>query len=289
MVHKSLTTAEIEALTKAFPKGFVALDLETTGLSPLVDRIIEISLIRWTPAATDIFTSFIDPEREITADSTAIHGIDNEMVVGAPLIKQSLLKYLEFVSDLPLVAHNAKFDLGFLLFQLHKEDLPLGENQVYCTIQSSRRAFPEQENYKLATLAETLDLNLDGHHRAEADASACLRLLAKIAVKTPELEPVFSTKDFQRRKPFDLPEKLEGLGRKVKQQHYIEIRYKGGTLKNQWRPVQCLSLLPLPHGSVLYAKCLHSDMYKSFLLHRLTEWREMTIEQINEYQRKEKR
>lgn len=279
MLQDNLTSAQQEALQKRFPQGVVALDLETTGLSPMVDRMIEISLIKWNQAKIEVYTSFIDPEMIIPEASTAIHGITNEMVQGAPSVICVLQQYREFVGDLPLIAHNAKFDLGFLIFNLHRHQMSFGENEVFCSCQAAKEAFPALTNYKLSTLTQALKIKLESHHRAQDDAQACLEVMARAIEVKPEIKPVFKAQDFAKRRFQDLPKALEGLSKKVRQGHVIEIRYKGGTHKNQWRPIQCLSLLPLPQGNVLYAKCLLSQHYKSFLLHRVEQWRDVPPEQ----------
>jgi DNA polymerase III subunit epsilon len=273
-----LPNDEQEVLENIFPQGLVSIDLETTGLSPLVDRIIEISLVKWTPRGVEIQTEFVDPEREVLAESTAIHGITNDMLIDAPSVRSVLTRYRDFVDNLPLVAHNAKFDLGFLVFNLHQHKLSFGAQPVYCSCQSAREAFPELANYKLSTLTQALDIELESHHRAQDDAIAALKVFAKIIKRVPSTRPVFHTQDFNRQGFNDLPEHLKGLGKKVRQAHIIEIRYRGGSHKNQWRPVQCVSLLPLPHGNVLYAKCFLSGFYKSFLLQRIEAWQEISPE-----------
>jgi DNA polymerase III subunit epsilon len=283
MLQDNLTSAQHEALLKRYPQGVVALDLETTGLSPLVDRMIEISLIKWSPAKIQIFTSFIDPEIIIPESSTAIHGITNEMIQGAPKLETILKQYREFVADLPLIAHNAKFDLGFLIFNLHRHQMSFGENEVYCSCQGAKEAFPALTNYKLSTITQELSIKLESHHRAQDDAQACFEVMARALEVKPDIKPVFKAQDFAKRRFQDLPSALEGLTKKVRQGHVVEIRYKGGTHKNQWRPIQCLSLLPLPQGNVLYAKCLLSQHYKSFLLHRVEQWREVTPEQSAQF------
>lgn len=278
MLQEILTSVEHDALERVFPEGLVSIDLETTGLSPLVDRIIEISLVKWTPRAITIQTEFVDPERDVLPESTAIHGITNEMLLDAPPLRSVLTRYRDFVADLPLVAHNAKFDLGFLIFNLHQENLSFGAQSVYCSCQTAKVAFKEAPNYKLSTLCQELGITLESHHRAEDDALAALQVFARSIAQTPSIRPVFHTQDFSRQNFNELPEHLLGLKKKVRQGHIIEIQYRGGSHKNQWRPVQCVSLLPLPHGNVLYARCLLSDFYKSFLLHRIEKWQDVSAE-----------
>jgi DNA polymerase-3 subunit epsilon len=126
-----LSLEEKSLLFSYFPYGIVALDLETTGLSPLVDRIVEIGAIKITPSKFEIFESFINPEIPIPAHTTSIHGITDEMVQNAPKIIEGLNLFNIFLGDLPIVAHNAKFDLGFVVMSLQKHKLSISKSDVY--------------------------------------------------------------------------------------------------------------------------------------------------------------
>lgn len=278
-----LTPDEVQAVLTAFPQGIISLDLETTGLSPLMDKIIELSALKLTPdGQIKSFSTLINPEIDIPADSTDIHGITDQMIENSPLLSSVMPKFIEFIEQLPLLAHNAKFDLGFLMFNLQKSDQSYQNNEVYCSCQYSRRALPQMPNHKLKTLVDELGITLENHHRAEDDALAALQVLARGLSKTQgQVKPIrlFGLQDFNPKNGMDIPEHLRGLKKKVRFGHVVMIKYKGGTYKNQWRPVQLTSLLPLPHGSVLYAKCLLSDLYKSFLLSRISEWRNATEEE----------
>lgn len=288
-----LNPIETTALLKAFPKGLVAIDLETTGLSPLVDKIIEISLIKLNPDGTlEIFSSLVDPEVPIPEENTLIHGITDQMVLHKPKIKGILEHYLIFTAQMDLLAHNAKFDLGFLIFHLQNQKLPYGTNNVFCSCQFARKVFKEAENHKLSTLTEYIGYDLENHHRAEDDAFASLKVMAQALIKTQATEKplwpemLFQSQDFNPKNGFIIPTHLEELKKKVRFGHVVQIKYKGGTIKNQWRPVKLVSLLPLPHGNVLYAKCLESSMYKSFLLTRISEWKPATPEELQKWLKK---
>lgn len=278
-----LTDAETSAVISAFPQGVISIDLETTGLSPLMDKIIELSALKLTPdAQIKSFSTLINPEIDIPKDSTEIHGITNEMVQKAPTWSQVMPQFIEFIEELPLLAHNAKFDLGFLMFNLQKSKQLYKNNEVYCSCQYARRSLPQMPNHKLKTLVDELGITLENHHRAEDDALAALQVLAKGLTQTQgKTKPLklFELQEFNPKNGLDIPKHLQGLKKKVRFGHIVMIKYKGGTHKNQWRPVQPTSLLPLPHGSVMYAKCLLSQIYKSFLLSRISEWRNATEEE----------
>lgn len=286
-----LTTDEIQAVLTAFPQGIISLDLETTGLSPLMDKIIELSALKLTPdGQIKSFSTLINPEVAIPSDSTDIHGITDQMIAQSPVLSEVMPQFIHFIEELPLLAHNAKFDLGFLMFSLQKSGQDYRNNQVYCSCQYARRALPDMPNHKLKTLVDELGITLENHHRAEDDALAALQVLAQGLVQTQtKTQPLklFELQDFNPRNGLDVPEHLQGLKKRVRFGHIVMIKYKGGTYKNQWRPVQLTSLLPLPHGSVLYAKCLLSELYKSFLLSRIVEWRNASEEEMKRYASKD--
>jgi DNA polymerase III epsilon subunit family exonuclease len=278
-----LTDIEKEALLRSFPNGIVAVDLETTGLSPLVDKVIELSAIKLTPYGEEVFDELIDPRIDIPQFTIDIHGITNDMVQGKPLVSEVLPNFTKFLGSLPLVAHNAKFDSGFIVFGMHQSKIPLNESHVYCSCKFSRFSLKGMPNFKLATLTKELEIPLENHHRALDDAIACLKVYAKgLAVfKKPDRKILnegylFKMKDFEKQSDFEIPKSLKPIVEKVEKQEIIEIKYKGGSLKNQFRPIRPISFLPMPQGNMLYAHCLNSDMYKSFSLKKIAEIKEVS-------------
>lgn len=283
-----ISEEEKASLLKVFPQGVVAIDLETTGLSPLMDRIIELSAIKVTPNGIEVFDELIEPEITIPANTIAIHKITNEMVKGKPKIEEVLPKYLPFAEGLPIIAHNARFDLGFILFNMHQQNFKPTESRVYCSVKYSRAAIPKLDSYKLGNLCETLDITLVNHHRALDDAIACLRLFAKGLInQQKELDKtmkqqgfLFNLEDFNKKNLFEIPEHLEGLKQAIEKQQLTEIKYRGGSMKGQFRPIRPVSLLPMPQGSVLYAHCLVSDLYKSFALRKIVDFNVITEDDL---------
>ncbi|WP_372656094.1 exonuclease domain-containing protein [Halobacteriovorax sp.] len=280
MAH--FTEEERAILLRSFPNGIIALDLEMTGLSPLIDRVIEIAAVKVTPFGEEIFDELIDPQIDIPQFTIDIHGITNDMVQGKRTLDKVLPDFIKFIGSLPLVAHNAKFDSGFIVFGMHQNRLPLGESHVYCSCKFSRYALRGCTNYKLATLTKELEIPLENHHRALDDAIACLKVYERglKVFKKPDRKILnegylFKFKDFDKQEDFEIPKKLQALQDKVKDQEMIEIKYRGGSLKNQFRPVRPISFLPMPQGNMLYAHCLVSDMYKSFSLKKISELREL--------------
>ena len=92
-----LSDTEKENLLRSFPNGIVAVDLETTGLSPLIDKVIELSAIKITPYGEETFDQLIDPRIDIPQFTIDIHGITNDMVQGKPLYSDVLPDFINFV------------------------------------------------------------------------------------------------------------------------------------------------------------------------------------------------
>lgn len=278
-----LTTSEREILLHFFPAGVVAFDVETTGVSPLVDKLVELSAYKVNPTGDEVFDTLVNPTVEIAPEIIEIHGITNEMVKDAPLSCEVLPDFIDFIQDLPLLAHNARFDVGFLLFNAHQENIKTGVNEVYCTLKFSRAALTGLASYKLQSLSEHFGITLSRHHRALDDALACLKLMARALgnIKSKEDKvwkeaKLYDLKDFAKSVTLDLPEHLMALRKRMKFSHVILMKYAGGSLKNKWRPVRPVGLLPMPEGNILYAHCLVSNLYKSFALSKIKEIKDTT-------------
>lgn len=286
-----LTADEKLRLLDFFPNGVVAIDLETTGLSPLVDRIIEVGALKVTPSETTLFQTLVNPEIPIPEHTTAIHNITDDMVADAPKLGEILNGLREFVGDLPIIAHNAKFDLGFIVMGMQRGNFQLAANEIYCSCKLARHTHMEIVNHKLATLVKELNIPLLNHHRATDDAFASLKVFMSCLerIKTP-LSPMlkrygllFSLNEFAELSIEELPTHLVTLEKLVKEAAVIEIIYSGGTHKNQYRPVKLTSLLNTPDGNILYARCLWSDTPKYFKLNKVTTLRTPTAEDIQKW------
>jgi ATP-dependent DNA helicase DinG len=157
--------------------SFVAIDLETTGTSPYDDAIIEIGAVRYDDGVETAFlTQLIDPGTLIPLRVQNLTGILPTMVQGKPTLDQVLPRLQELIGSLPLVAHNASFDIGFLRTAFTRRGLSL-QNPVYDTAELARVALPRAKNHRLATLVDQLQISLERHHRAEDDARACGEVL----------------------------------------------------------------------------------------------------------------
>lgn len=152
-----------------FVDSYVVFDTETTGLKDQVDQIIEIGALKVIDnEVVEEFDVLINPETEIPEIITEITGITQEMVVQEKTIAEVLPKFLEFVGDLPVVCHNAPFDIGFINANLKRFNLESFENQAIDTVELARIFIPQAYNYKLETLKKYFHLEY-GSHRSVDD------------------------------------------------------------------------------------------------------------------------
>ena len=164
---------------------FVALDIETTGLSPFIDRIVEIGAVKFRNGKVlDTFQELIDPEMPISPGAMAVNGISDNMVVGKPTIGEVLPRFLSFLSEAVPVAHNAPFDVGFLSYDISRLNLTATEKPVLDTCAIPKRIFPSLYSYSLVNLAGALDIRSKEFHRALADARVCMEILIKCLAET---------------------------------------------------------------------------------------------------------
>ncbi len=158
---------------------FVAFDLETTGLHAGTDRIIEIgAVVLKDGKEQERFQTFVDPERSLDRRIVDLTGITDEMLVGAPKIEEVLPKFLAFVNGRVLVAHNSKFDTGFIRSECQRLGYDYDLTDVD-TLTLSQQLLPELGRYKLDIVAKSLCLPNFNHHRAADDALTCGLIMSK--------------------------------------------------------------------------------------------------------------
>jgi len=157
----------------AFDEEYVAFDLETTGLSNERDRIIEIGAVIMKNGKEQArYQTFVDPGCKLTQEIIDLTGITDDLLVDAPKIEEALPKFLEFVGDRVLVAHNAKFDTGFIRMECRRQRIPYTLTSAD-TLVLSQQLMPELNRFKLDTVAKALCLPNFNHHRAADDANIC--------------------------------------------------------------------------------------------------------------------
>ena len=163
----------------SFDEEYVAFDLETTGLSSLHDTIIEIgAAIMKGNEVLSTFQTFVDPHRPLQPKIVDLTGINDQMLAGQPDISEAMPKFLEYVGNRPLCAHNADFDIGFVTAACEKLGLPFHPTYVD-TLILAQNLMPELGKYKLNIVADALSLPDFNHHRASDDAITCGYLLMR--------------------------------------------------------------------------------------------------------------
>jgi DNA polymerase-3 subunit epsilon/ATP-dependent DNA helicase DinG len=165
-------------------KTFVALDLETTGLEPDRDAIIEIGLIKFKgERIEDEFSTLVNPNRKLTPFITRLTGITDAMLVNAPRLPAVLPKLEDFVGDAAVIGHNVGFDLSFL-----RAKGLLRYNDVLDTYDLASVLLPTAGRYNLGALGKSLGISLPATHRALDDCRVTVgvyRVLFKKALELP--------------------------------------------------------------------------------------------------------
>ncbi len=172
---------------------FIGLDIETTGLSPQHNAIIEVAATvqDWTGKEIEHYESLIKPNQPISDKITEITGITEEMVAHAPTVDQVLPELFARLKKGVIVAHNAPFDLGFLSVAAKEHWLALPGTPMIDTLTMGRAILPGRRKYGLQILAEELDLPQDAAHRALSDARLCMRLFSHLLKVIEESDPIF--------------------------------------------------------------------------------------------------
>ncbi len=230
--------------TDTFDDGYVAVDVETTGLDSSVDALLEIGAVHFVMdesgsfVPAEIFHTFVNPGRDIPPDIIKLTGITPFDVEGSPDPLSAVRDFSAFLGDRPICAHNAMFDLSFLraagfLVDIEKHlEYRVKFNPVTIdTVELARAFYPDLPNAKLATVADYLKIPLVRAHRADSDAMTCGIILSK------------ALRDFDLKMPDDLNIKAGKLdltqivARKQKVYHIILLARNALGLYHMYRMV----------------------------------------------------
>lgn len=163
------------------PNNYVVFDIETTGLDPEFDEIIEIGAVKIKDGIKiDTFNSLIKPEYEIDEFITELTGITNGMVENAPSIDEVLPKFMDFIRDYIIIGHNVNFDINFIYDNLEELNIPPITNDFVDTLRISRRLIPELKHHKLSDLANYFNIDTNGSHRSLKDVEITLEVLKNL-------------------------------------------------------------------------------------------------------------
>ncbi len=259
----------------AADRTWIAFDLETTGLNPQVDRIVEIGAVRFDSTGREVaaFERLVNPRRPSHPRARAVHGIDDAELAKAPPAEDVLPEFFEFLGDPDLtilLAHNAGFDAAFLGAELARLGRAMPGHGVIDTLALARRGLPHLPSHRLDGLARHLGLDPYGPHRALADSRRVMSLWlalggeACLRERAPAVFPIHDPSG-----PPPPPRGWEPLAEAASRGWPVRVVYEGGT-----RGVAPRTITPrrfAHRGGVVYVVSLcHIDAKeKEFRLDRM--------------------
>ncbi len=214
---------------------FVAFDLETTGLSPQVDRVIEIGAVRFVASGQVVatFERLVNPLRPSGAASLSIHQISDEILAQAETAAAVLPDFVAFLGDprtTTLLAHHSAFDAGFLGRELVLAGIPLPEHDVIDTLAWARRRWPNFGSHKLEALARRLGLEDGQTHRALVDSDRVRRIFLALVEDEGRGEPApLAYPIFDGAGPPPVPRGWHNVAEAIGRDEVVRIEYAGGT------------------------------------------------------------
>ena len=251
---------------------FVCFDIETTGLSPLRDKITEIGAVKVRGGEiVDTFSTFADPAMPIPAKITQLTGITDEMVKGAPSQREAVSAFLEFAGDSILVAHNAPFDTSFIRRACENMHADYPYTSID-TVAIARAILPDIKNVKLDTVAAYLRLGDFNHHRATDDATILAKIFLSLCSRLGDDYGIFRVRDINT--------KIAGGDfKKLPTYHQIILAKNQTGLKNLYKLISKShletfykkpriaksDLVAHREGLIIGSACCEGQLYKSIL------------------------
>ena len=164
---------------ESLSQTFVVFDLETTGFSNKNDKITEIGAVKIENfKVVDRFSQLINPQKDISYKVQELTGITNDLIKDKPTIEEVLPKFIEFIGDSVMVAHNADFDMGFMQQKCREQNIEF-KNTSVDTLTLARTLLPHMKRFRLNLIAKELGVPLLNHHRAVDDAEATAHIFIK--------------------------------------------------------------------------------------------------------------
>ncbi len=254
---------------------YCVLDLETTGFSPKTEKITEVGIMKVVGGKViDKFSCFVNPEKPIPPRVVEVTKITDDMVKDAETIDKVMPKIIEFVGDSIIVAHNAKFDVGFLKYNSNKLGLKF-DNTYLDTLALAKALFPDFKKYKLGAIAQRLDIEVLVAHRALDDVDTTVKVfnvmldrLRKKDIKTlDEINDVFDLK-----KDPELYKKLNSYHAIILAKNYVGLKnlYKLVSISHLhyfYKKPRILKSLykELSEGLILGSACEAGELYRAIL------------------------
>jgi DNA polymerase-3 subunit epsilon len=261
---------------------YVAFDLETTGLMPRVDRVVEVAGVRFTASGQLLgrFEQLVNPERPMSPAAQAVHGISDADLAGAPVVKDILPRFLDFLGSpqsTAMVAHNAGFDAGFLGSELSRAGFQAPQHRVFDTLALARRWHPELPSHRLSSLADRWGLAQGGMHRALADSLCVMKLWLTLGGPTTPLPLLVSFPIHDPSYKVPAPHGWDALDSAIALGAVVRIRYEGGSRGSSPRDITPRRFVQKGGETYLVAYC-HLDCFdKSFRLDRIRACESLSV------------
>lgn len=265
---------------------FVAFDLETSGAYPLGSEVVEFGAARWKNGQIIAkYETLLKPKEPMSDFIIGIHGITNEMVADAPLMKNKIKEIRSFLDGAILMAHHAPFDMGFMQLEFQKYLLPSPEEPAICTSLLARKVIPESTNHKLQTLIGFLGIERGTAHRAYDDARACLEVGLECMKRVgPEatLEQVYAQvgkkllwSDYNLRGSGNVH--VDSVIEAIETHKALDIVYDGGSTQisikgmAETRRITPIGIVRNPDGDYVMAKCHRDAANKRFYINKIKD------------------
>jgi DNA polymerase-3 subunit epsilon len=255
---------------------FVAFDLETTGLSALNDRIVEIGAVKFdaTGQVLGEFERLVNPLRPSGAGARAVHGISDAELALAETAEVVLPEFLAFLGDpnrTSLMAHNATFDAGFLGRELARLGQPMPAHAVIDTLAMARRRWPKLRSHRLDFLARSLGLDPHGPHRALTDSRRVrgLWLALELESEVDDRQLPLAYPIFDPRSPLPAPQGWGWVEDAILSSSVVRIEYAGGTRGTAPREISPRRFSNRGGVAYIVALCHIDSKEKEFRLDRV--------------------
>jgi DNA polymerase III epsilon subunit family exonuclease len=262
---------------------FLALDTETTGLFPIIHRMVEVGAVRFRLNGREVatFQTLINPEIPIPPNVQQVHGITDRMVRGQPTVEQVIPHFIEFLGapDTILLAHNALFDLGFLAMALTRLGIAYLPHYVFDTLDMARRLYPTWPSHSLEHVASRLNVANGSAHRALSDAYLVKEIFLAMLNDRPTVKTIADVTRVSQPLTFadaqvcavEPPPGFEMLTTAIAERCMITIVYERGWQRPLPRMITPRLVLEVHGVAYVIAHCHMSDAERTFRLDRIRE------------------
>jgi DNA polymerase III epsilon subunit family exonuclease len=260
---------------------WIAFDTETTGLSAIKDRVVEIGAVKFDTHGKSLgeFQELINPGIGIPPGASAVHGITDVDVHDAPPIEVVLPDFLEFLgtSDNVLIAHNAVFDAGFIGAEMGRSHIDHDDHMILDTLSISRRVKKGIASHSLEYLAKDLEVDTRGHHRALADSVMVKEVFLRLLDRIPGTENLDELLNYTSIYRFTALPRLQAQSlngfeyfqQAIESETPVLMVYRGGSRGHAPRKITPLGLIETSGHSYIRAYCHIDGVEKEFRIDRI--------------------